>query len=167
MRRRPETIVAVAALLSLAFWPVQIGRAFGLPAHPLLIHVPVVFVPILGVATLAVALHRGWFERAGVATAAFAAVTNAATLLAAGAGTAFRAEREDEITDKAKLHDHADAGLTLKLTMVLLTATLVGLLFATRGRIVLKVLVVLLALTAIVFVIRTGHLGSQLAWEDA
>jgi len=41
-------IVAVAAVVTLALWPVQIHRAFELPAHPLIIHVPVIFVPILG-----------------------------------------------------------------------------------------------------------------------
>ena len=47
------------------------------------------------------------------------------------------------------LHDHADAGITVRLTMMLLTAVLVGLLFARRlpnaATIVLRVLAVLLA----------------------
>ena len=66
------------------------------------------------------------------------------------------------------MHDHADAGITVRLAMVILTALLVGLLFARRlpkrRAIVLRVLAVLLALTAIVMVIRTGHLGAKLAW---
>ena len=54
--------------------------------------------------------------------------------------------------------------------MVILTALLVGLLFARRApnaaRIALRVLAVLFALTAIVMVIRTGHLGAKLAWGE-
>ena len=60
-----EPIVAVAAVVSLALWPIEIHRAFGLPAHPLLIHVPVVFIPILGLAVMAVAFTFRWFERYG------------------------------------------------------------------------------------------------------
>jgi hypothetical protein len=172
-RRTPwETIVAVAALLSLALWPVRIHEAFGLPAHPLIIHVPVVFIPILGLAVLAVAFQARWLERYGVLIAAFSVVTLAATLLAVGAGEAFRDDRAargpGDAVEEQTLHDHADAGITVRLTMVLLTALLVGLPFARRlpnaARIALRVLAVLLALTAIVMVVRTGHLGSKLAW---
>jgi hypothetical protein len=171
--RRPpwEAIVAVAALLSLALWPVEIDRAFGLPAHPLIIHVPVIFIPILGLAVLAVAVDFRWFERYGVLIAAFSVVSLAATLLAVGAGEAFREAREARdpgLIGDPTMHDHADAGITVRLAMVLLTAVLVGLLVGRRlpkaMTIVLRVLAVLLALTAIVMVIRTGHLGAKLAW---
>jgi amino acid transporter len=166
-----ETIVAVAAVVSLALWPVEIHQAFGLPAHPLLIHVPVVFVPILGLAVLAVAFNTSWFDRFGLLVTAFSVVTLAATLLAVGAGEAFRKERLRDFPDLVNdptLHDHADAGITVRLAMVILTAVLVGMLFANRGpkvaRIALRVLAVLFALTAIFFVLRTGHLGAKLAW---
>ena len=39
--------LVVVAILSLGLWWVEIDSAFGLPAHPLFLHVPVVFVPIL------------------------------------------------------------------------------------------------------------------------
>ncbi|MDA0166463.1 hypothetical protein OM076_39730 [Solirubrobacter ginsenosidimutans] len=168
-----EAIVAVAAVVSLALWPVEIREAFGLPAHPLIIHVPVVFVPILGLAVLALAFNARWFDRFGVLVAAFSVVTLAATLLAVGAGEAFRKERLrdfPELVNDPTLHDHADAGITVRLAMVILTALVVGMLFAKRAptavRIALRVLAVLFALTAIVFVIRTGHLGAKLAWGD-
>src|SRR5687768_10956547 len=94
--RRPwELIVAVATVVSLALWPVQIQTAFGLPAHPLIVHVPVIFVPVLGLATLAIAFNARWFDRYGMLLAAFSVVTLAATLLAVGAGKAFREDRED------------------------------------------------------------------------
>jgi hypothetical protein len=166
-----EAIVAVAAVVSLALWPVEIHRAFGLPAHPLFIHVPVVFVPILGLVVLAVAFNAAWFDRFGLPVAAFSVVTLAATLLAVGAGEAFREERLKEfpsLVGDPTLHDHADAGITVRLAIVVLTALLVGMLFSKRApravRIALRVLVVLFALTAIFFVIRTGHLGAKLAW---
>jgi hypothetical protein len=168
-----EAIVAVAAVASLVLWPVRLERAFGLPAHPLIIHVPVVFIPILGLAVLAVAFNSGWFERFGVLVAAFSVVSLAATLLAVGAGQAFREDleaREPRLIGDPTLHDHADAGITVRLAMVILTALLVGLLFSRRlpkaALIALRVLAVLFALTALIMVIRTGHLGSTLAWGE-
>jgi hypothetical protein len=169
-----ETIVAVAAVVSLVLWPIQINRAFGLPAHPLIIHVPVVFVPILGLTALAVLFKFRWFERYGVLVAAFAVASLAGTLLAVGAGQAFKEDRAERfpgaVAENATLHDHEDAGITLRLVMVILTALLVGLLWARRlpnaARLALRVLAVLFALGAIAMVIRTGHLGAKLAWDQ-
>jgi uncharacterized membrane protein len=173
-----ETIVAVAAVVSLALWPVEFHTAFGLPAHPLIIHVPVIFVPILGLATLALAFNARWFERYGVLLAAFSVVTLAATLLAVGAGEAFREDRERNMPQGAggavnsTLENHQEAGETLRLTMLILTALLVGLLFAKKrlpnaAQLVLRILAGLFALVAIFFVIRTGHLGAKLAWDES
>jgi hypothetical protein len=165
-----ETIVAVAAVLAQALWWVEIKTAFGLPAHPLLLHVPVVFVPILGLATLVIAGNTRLFERYLLPMAAFSVVTMAATILAAGAGEAFREERERTIPERMQgtLQNHADAGDTLRLTMVLLTLVLVVALFTKRpaAQIAARVLAVLLALVAIFFVVRTGHLGSELVWSE-
>ena len=54
---------------------------------------PVVFIPILGLAALAAVFNFRWFERYGVLIAAFSVVSLAATLLAVGAGEAFREDR--------------------------------------------------------------------------
>src|ERR1700754_2926599 len=170
--RRREPIVAVAAVVSLVLWPVEIHTAFGLPAHPLIIHVPLVFIPILGLAAIALAIWPRLQDKWGLPVAVFSVITLAVTLLAVGAGEAFREDRErtlpEAFANNQTLHDHADAGITVRLTMVLLTLVLVAMLFAKRWpppvRIVLRVLTVLLALTAICFVIRTGHLGAKLAW---
>ena len=102
--RRPvrtswEPIVAVAALLSLALWPIEIHRAFGLPAHPLIIHVPVIFIPILGLAVLAVMFNFRWFERYGCWSRRSRGHL-AATLLAVGAGEAFKEDRERFFRDR-------------------------------------------------------------------
>ncbi len=166
-------IIAVAAVLVLPLWFVQIDTAFGLPAHPLLLHVPVVFVPILGLAALATAIRPQLLDRFGVPLAAFSVVTLASTLLAAGAGEAFKEDVERQLppgTAFPTLEQHAEAGDFLRWLVILLTAALVAALFRKRipnaGQLVLRGLIVLLAVTSVFWVIRTGHLGSKAVWSD-
>lgn len=162
--RTQKTVIAVAAVLSLVLWPVQISSAFGLPAHPLLLHVPVVFVPILGIAVLVAIAKPSLF---GTPLAAFAVVTLAATLLTVGAGEAFL-ETRPRLEGNPTMKDHEGAGETVRFCMVFLTAALVGLLYVKHkaASTTLKVLAVLFALSAAGFTIRAGHLGSTLVWEE-
>jgi hypothetical protein len=79
------TVVVAAALL-----PIQLSNAFGLPAHPLLLHVPVVLVPVLSVVAVALAVRPAWRLRFGLSAGVLAIVTMAATILTAGAGEALK-----------------------------------------------------------------------------
>ncbi len=157
-----RALIAVA-VLSLGLWWVEIDSAFGLPAHPLFLHVPVVFVPILTLAALVLA--GGRLEHHKITVAAFSVLTLMAVFLTAGAGEALRADREDDIEDKAKLASHADSGDALIYAMIFLTAALIGAVFTKRIHIVLRVLIAILAIHALFWVIRTGHLGSELVWN--
>ena len=110
----------MAAVLSLGLWPVEIHSAFGLPAHPLLIHVPVVFVPILGLAALAVIVRPA-------GSSAPAAGRRVLGGHAGGDAPRGRGRRGVPGGARARLpgaarrpdaHDHADAGSALRLAMV-------------------------------------------------
>ena len=90
-------------------------------------------------------------------------LTLIAVFLTAGAGEALRTEREDDIQDKATLASHADSGDALRYAMIFLTAALIGALFASRHR--PPRLIAILAIHALFWVIRTGHLGSELVWN--
>jgi hypothetical protein len=83
------TVVVAAALL-----PIQLSNAFGLPAHPLLLHVPVVLVPVLSVATVALAVRPAWRLRFGLSAGVLAIVTMAGTILTAGAGEALKKQQD-------------------------------------------------------------------------
>jgi uncharacterized membrane protein len=157
-------LVVGAAVLSLVLWPVQISSAFGLPAHPLILHLPIVLVPVLGIATLIAVAKPDWF---GVPLAVFAVVTLAATLLTVGAGQAFL-ESQPRLEGNPMMKDHEGAGETVRFCMVLLTAALVGLLWVKKGvaGTALKVVAVLMAVSALGFTIRTGHLGAKLVWKE-
>ena len=154
-----RALIAIA-VLSLGLWWVEIDEAFGLPAHPLLLHVPVVFVPILTLAALALA--AGKLDEHRTSVAALSTLTLIAVFLTAGAGEALRRDVEDDIQDKATLASHADSGDALIYAMLFLTAALLGALYTKH--VVLRVLIAILAIHALFWVIRTGHLGSELVW---
>jgi hypothetical protein len=174
----------VLGILCLALIPVEIHRAFGLPAHPLILHVPVVLVPILGLTLIFAAIRPSFFDRHALGIGAFTVITLAATILTVGAGEAFREDRGGGPPDEMqRLHEHADSGETLRLVMlgvaalVLLAVALsqaregnrlgwLSGLASSRGvRLALRGLIAVGAVVAIFFVIRTGHLGAQLTWE--
>jgi uncharacterized membrane protein len=154
-----RALIAIA-VLSLALWWVEIDTAFGLPAHPLLLHIPVVFVPVLSLAALALAAGKLDAHRTSVA--ALSTLTLIAVFLTAGAGEALKRDIEDDIQDKAKLASHADSGDALIYAMLFLTAALLAALYTKH--VVLRVLIAILAIHALFWVIRTGHLGSELVW---
>lgn len=167
-----ELILLGLTVLSLALIPVQIHRAFGLPAHPLIIHLPVILVPLVGLAALALVARPAWMERWGVVTGVFAVAATAATILAVGAGQAFRDDRGGG-GGGSRLQEHAEAGETLRILVVLFTFALLGTLLARRRQllpaslfVVARVVVAALAIASIFFVIRTGHLGAQLTWDE-
>ncbi len=94
--------------------PLEIDQIFGLPAHPLFLHVPVIFDPILAVVSIVLALHARARRQHGLLWAAFAVVALAATVLTAGAGEAFMDNRP-QVSDV--LRDHKEAAETLRLLM--------------------------------------------------
>jgi hypothetical protein len=180
-----DIALALAGLgvLSLALFFVELDRAFGLPAHPLLLHIPVVLIPILGLTLLVFAARPAWFERYALAFGAFTVITLAATILTAGAGEAFRADRPVRPDEAHRLSEHADSGDTLRLVMVGLAAIVLfavllsqaregtrlgrlsGLASSRVLRTGLRVLFAVGAVAAVFLVIRTGHLGAQLTWH--
>jgi predicted membrane protein DUF2231 len=150
------TVVVAAALL-----PIELSNAFGLPAHPLLLHVPVVLVPVLSVVTVALAVRPAWRLRFGLSASVFAIVTMAGTILTAGAGEALKnqqdsrprgggmsgqgggmprqgggmpQQRSGNQDESAQLSQHADLGSQLRIMVILLAVALVILVILQRYR---------------------------------
>jgi uncharacterized membrane protein len=170
------TALIIGYLACFALLPVEIDSAFGLPAHPLLLHVPVILIPLLVLATIAVLVRPAWRERYGFAWAALAVVALASTVLAAGAGDKFIEERP---FISQTLHEHKEAGETLRLVMFVFTAAVVlAVLRDWRARwgrrplggapagAALSVVVLLLAGASGYLVVRAGHLGSKSVWNE-
>jgi uncharacterized membrane protein len=174
-----ELVLLGLTVLSLALIPVHIHEAFGLPAHPLLLHVPVVLVPVAGLAALALVPRPPWMDRYGLALGVLAVAATAATILTVGAGQAFRADRRQGFGgfgggggEGGRLAEHAQAGENLRLVIVAFTIALLVMLLLRRLRrggpavAILRGAVAVLAILAVFFVIRTGHLGAQLTWDQ-
>jgi len=136
-------------------------------------------VPVAGIAALALVARPAWLDRYGLALGVLAVASIASTILAVGAGQAFRADREQGGggfggpggEESHRLSEHAQAGENLRLVVIAFTVLLVTLLARRMRRggpalAILRVAVAVLAVLAVFFVIRTGHLGAQLTWES-
>lgn len=82
----------------------EIEEIFGLPAHPLLVHAPVVLLPLGAIGVLLMVIRVAWFERYKWATLAVVGAGALGAVLAAGSGE----ELEDE--GRRRVGDHAEAG---------------------------------------------------------
>ena len=64
----------------------EITTLFGLPAHPLLVHIPIVLLPLVGIGAIAIAVSPKARRRFGTVVLALAGVAFIGTVLAAGSG---------------------------------------------------------------------------------
>ncbi|QSB12781.1 hypothetical protein JQS43_13895 [Natronosporangium hydrolyticum] len=156
-----------------------------IPAHPLLVHAPVVFVPLLALLAIAYAFvpvirpHTRWV------LGALAVVTPISALFAKLSGDAFfdRLDEAGRITEGfyPTLEEHQALGnMTAFTTAILGLATLALVLFVVPRRsaaalepgggaqplllLGLRVLTVLAALASLYYVVRTGDTGAKAVW---
>jgi uncharacterized membrane protein len=168
---------------------VELEKLFGLPAHPLIVHLPVVLVPLAAVgAVLALAVGR-WRYGMSVACAVLGVVAAVAAQLAVGSGESLEevVGRSPQISEHAQLGEQARTLIgVFALAMVawvavqwwlrrqaarpVAPATARG----ASGRRVPAWLPLVLALASVVGgvaataqVVRAGHSGAKSAWEDA
>jgi hypothetical protein len=152
---------------------VEIKTVFGVPAHPLLVHVPIVLLPLVGVGAVACALSRRARRRFGPLVVGLAAVAFLGTLLAASSGEAL----EGSVDRTRLLHEHTEhAGMMRPLAFVLLLA--VGALVAgdwleRRGRrlpagstVAAAVVAVGIAVGANAWLVVVGHEGARATWNE-
>ncbi|MDO8391565.1 MAG: hypothetical protein Q7V57_13880 [Actinomycetota bacterium] len=157
----------------------------GLPAHPLLVHIPVVLIPLAAIGVLVIALRPKLMSSYGWVMAGLSFVGFLGTLLAANSGEAYEEKLEGTgQTISGTLEDHAEMGDTAQaFGAVFFALVLVWVLFAWWRRragdekvtakvkkpkligIVLAVLVVVGGVAASVSVTLTGHSGAKSVWE--
>lgn len=144
---------------------------FDLPAHPLMVHFPVVAIPAVAVLGVVFAFRPHFRERYGGAVLVLAAVTTIATFMAVRSGEALA--EAIEIKDEA-IDPHRNLGNALRWLVLGLTTSLAALGFVSkrstspaRNSAVLgtSAVVVIFSVLALVWTIRTGHEGAKSVWE--
>jgi hypothetical protein len=179
------------ALVATLFTPSSI---MGLPAHPLLLHMPVIFVPSLSIAAIVFAVRADWRKTYGIAYGIGAIITAFGTMVAANAGESYLHEKtglaEGQVPppgvaanpEFTALQHHADLGGDTKVVVAILVAAILVQILIDRGivpkvsrifsdsrsaaSIALSGLIAALAVASTVFVLLTGHAGAKLTFGE-
>jgi uncharacterized membrane protein len=156
---------------------VELGRILGLPAHPLLVHLPVMLVPLGALGAVLIVVSRRLRARYGWLVVIVTAVALAGAQLAAGSGEAF----EEALGDRSDLLErHTSLGDTfIWFAAALFVAALAVMLLERRHALtpadgvgwcmtggVTAAIVSVIAVAAVVQVYRVGHTGATVVWEE-
>lgn len=144
-------------------------RLFDLPAHPLLIHFPIVAIPTLSIIAVVMALRPTFRTRYGIAATLLGLLTTVATFFAASSGQALS---EDFGLTEEFIGKHQSLGETLRIFVLGLTITVLSMTAVERriaesrhpAAILSSVGAIALAVLSLVWVIRTGHEGARSVW---
>ena len=152
-------------------------KLFGLPAHPLLVHAPVVVLPLTVFAAILLGFRADWRAKLWKFFAAAVVGMFISLLLAMQSGEAL----DDAFKGLAPTKQHIEyAETTRLLTFGFLLLTLVEVWLVrrrTRSRIdqeaaalrierLVAYGVIAMGLIATVWMIRTGHEGAKAVWKD-
>lgn len=159
----------------------EISKLFGLPAHPLFVHLPVVLVPLAALGAVLIAVRPAWRRRFGALVAIAAGVGLAGIQLAVGSGE----ELEERVKESAALERHEDlAGITRLSVLVFFVAVTAFVVYDRRRRqhaipagpgtpaatprspvlLALAAITVATSLLATTAVIQSGHTGAKATW---
>ena len=156
---------------------------FGIPAHPLLVHIPAVLLPFAAIGVVVMALKPAWHHRYRWVVLALGFAGALGTVLAAEAGESLqeRIVAKEGVEAARGWSDHAEAGETARLFGIIFFIVLAAFVLVpwylerrrsqnrplTLPKFVTPALVVLvLAASAgtVVTVIQAGHSGAKSVW---
>lgn len=155
----------------------EIKTLFGLPAHPLIVHVPIVLIPLVAVGAVAMVAVPRWRPRFGWIVVVLAGIALVGVQLAIDSGQAL----EDHVERSRALHVHAELASSLRpLTLLLFVVVLALMLVdhqhqrgatADAGALrwavpVVSVLVVIVSLVSTVRLVQIGHNGARASWGE-
>jgi uncharacterized membrane protein len=164
---------------------VDIGKIFGLPAHPLFVHIPVVLIPLAGAGGIWIALSSKWRAKIGWIVVALAGVGLVGSWLAIQSGRTFYAALNDQ---SQLLEQHTDLGNTFLWFALALFISILALVLWDRVQarkavqqggepdrkamsrtpiaMVLSVLVIAATLAAGFQIYRIGESGAKSVWQE-
>ena len=161
----------------------DIETIFGLPGHPLLVHIPVVLIPLCAVGAVWIVVWPSWRPRIGWIVVVLSGFTVVMSKLAADSGEAFEDALDKEST---LLERHVELGDTFVWFAAAFFVAVLALMLwdraqrrkaepsnGTGGRaratspaaIVLSILVVVTAAAASFRVYQVGHSGAESVWD--
>jgi uncharacterized membrane protein len=165
----------------------EFDKLFGLPAHPLLVHIPVVLVPLAAIVAVVFAFRPAWLDRFGWGLVALSGAGAFGASLAAGSGESL-ADRQNKAETAAR-QSHFDMGDTAQAVSIvfflIVTAVVVlrylarrraaggaeatgvwGMVGSKAGAIGIAALLVLSASAAMYTISAAGHQGAKLSWNE-
>ena len=147
---------------------------FNLPAHPLLVHIPVVCIPLAAVGAVAIAVRPGWRRAYGPIVVVLAAVGAVGAQLATMSGESLEESRR--IRD---LGDHGEYGEMARNLALVLFGLVLALYVVDRWKRhrrlrrlpawaapAIAVLTILGAVGATGTAVIAGHSGAEHVWKD-
>lgn len=159
----------------------ELQKVAGLPAHPLLVHIPVVLVPLAGVIAIVLAFKPAWLDRLGWWLVGLTGVGMIGAILAAGSGEGLEELQHEGET--AAREDHFELGelaRTISIVFFLIVLAVVVVRYIAKkkgteagvwafvrskaGAVVLALLLVVSAGAATWTMAAAGHQGAKLAW---
>lgn len=161
----------------------ELESVFGLPAHPFLVHLPVILIPLTALVALAAVFLPRARAPLSLVVAGMAIVGALGAILAAGSGEAL----EEALDERNPLvHDHAELGEATRFFAILFAIAAIA--FAVhhwpdrlrigpdsalgklvRARRVFAVTAAAMVLTAglaTVWTVRAGHSGAEAVWQE-
>jgi hypothetical protein len=159
----------------------RIAKLFGLPAHPLFVHIPVVLIPMVAIGAIAMAFS-GWIrDRIGWLVLGFAVIAGISTQFAVDSGQALR----HSVPNSAALRQHVNIASSIRPLILLLFLVAVAIMaldrrtrgrwpFADRGpgrpigttaQVGLAALTVVVALGTNVRLFQIGDSGAKATWQ--
>jgi uncharacterized membrane protein len=169
----------------------EISKLFGLPAHPLLVHVPVVLLPIAIIGAFLMVLSPSWRGRIGWLVVIAAGVSLLFVQLAIGSGEALEESVEDSVSSTEILKSHAHLGEALRPYAAVFFVAVLALMLYDRWRArraaagepsaialaakgtwrdpvmaTVAVVVLVSAVLSGIWVYRAGHSGAESVWRD-
>ena len=149
----------------------EINNLFGLPAHPLLVHLPVVMVPMAALGAIILAIFPKLFTRFGWWVTGIAFIGAIGSILAAGSGEKLEQKLGEH---SALLEYHAELGETTRLLSIILFVILLVVMLIRRYKpalmtkkvisIFVSVLISASSIGAAWAVVETGHNGAKASW---
>lgn len=164
----------------------ELEKIFGLPAHPLLVHMPVVIIPLAGIIAIVFAFKTEWLDRYGWGLVVLSGLGAFGGILAAGSGEALEdMQRRAGETMTAAAEDHFELGETARnvgILFFLVVLAVVAIRWYARKRgategawkavgskgaaVVMAVALVLSAGAATYSISKAGHQGAELVWNE-